>query len=324
MAHRLIFWEDKERTFNESKKFTSRVEFYKKSHGAYVVAKKNGWLDEMIWLNRKNVYKDPVDFVYKYHFVNENAVYVGRTIYPELRDKQHRVRERDTVYKFAKEHNSEIPKMEILEDNLTVIQGAKQEKYWANFYKDKGILLINKQPCGSLGLICKGKWTKKKCYEEARKYTKRSEFQRNSSQAYYISMKNGWIDEMDWLPKRQLHPSGYWKNKENFLNENKKYKSKKELEKGNLAAYAAGYKYGYLDEVDWECERKVLPFGYWKVKENVMEESKKYKSRNEFRKANQSAYWAAHKYGYIDQMDWLTNRNKNTNERKKNKTLLEQ
>ena len=129
MAHRLIYWEDKEKTFEESKKSSSRVEFSKKSYGAYRVAKKNGWLGEMVWLNKKNVYKHPVDVVYKYHFKNENVVYVGRTIYPELRDKQHRTRENDTVYRFAKENNIEIPQMEILEDGLTVLQGAKRETY---------------------------------------------------------------------------------------------------------------------------------------------------------------------------------------------------
>lgn len=55
MAHRLIYWEDKEKAFEESKKYSSRMGFYKGSHGAYTVAKNNGWLNEMTWLNRKNV-----------------------------------------------------------------------------------------------------------------------------------------------------------------------------------------------------------------------------------------------------------------------------
>jgi hypothetical protein len=307
MAHRLIYWEDKEKTFEESKKYTSRTEFCKKSFGAYRISKKNGWLNEMIWLNRKNVYKDPVDVVYKYHFVNENAVYIGRTIYPELRDKQHRTREKDTVNKFSKEKNTEIPEMEIIEKGLTVIQGAERESYWAKYYKDKGITLINKQPCGSLGLMCRGKWSKHKCFEEAKKYKLRSEFQKNASQAYHISMEKGWIEEMTWFPKNREYPNGYWKNKENFLKEARKYNSKKELERGNIAAYIAGYRYGYLDEVEWKSERKVLPYGYWMNKEHVMEEAKKYTTRNEFRKANQSAYWAAHKYGYINDITWFKN-----------------
>jgi len=234
-------------------------------------------------------------------------VYIGRTIYPELRDKQHRTMGKDSVNRFAKEHNTEIPKMEIIEDKLTVIEGAKREAYWEKYYRINGFSMINVQPCGSIGLMCKGKWSKEKCFEESKKYKTRSEFQKNASQAYHISIEKGWIDEMVWFPKNRLHANGYWKNKENFLKEANKYGSKKELEKNNLAAYAAGLKYGYFKDVKWKYERKVLPIGYWKNKEHVMEEAKKYTSRNEFRKGNQSAYWAAHKYGYIDEINWFKN-----------------
>lgn len=251
MAHRLVYWENKTITFQESKKYSSRTEFCKSSYGAYRVSKKNNWLNEMTWLNRKNVYKDPVDAVYIYHFIEENAVYVGRTIYLELRDYQHRTREKDTVYKFAKEHNTEIPKIKVIEEGLTVLQGAKREDYWEKYYRNKGFTIINKQPCGSLGLMCRGKWSKEKCFEEGKKYKTRSEFQKNSSQAYHISMKKGWIEEMKWFPKNRIHPNGYWRNKENFLIEAKKYSTKKELEKGNLAAYNAGWKYGYFKDVTW-------------------------------------------------------------------------
>lgn len=40
MAHRLTFWENKNKTFEESKKYTSRTEFCKGSYGAYRVSKK--------------------------------------------------------------------------------------------------------------------------------------------------------------------------------------------------------------------------------------------------------------------------------------------
>ena len=155
------------------------------------------------------------------------------------------------MYKFAKEHNIEIPKIEILEEKLNVLEGAKKEEYWEKYYRNKGFTIINKQPCGSLGYMAKGKWCKEKCFEEAKKYKTRSEFQKNSSQAYHISMKKGWIEEMTWFPKNRIHPNGYWRNEENFLKEAIKYNTKKELEKGNLAACNAGWKYGYFNDVTW-------------------------------------------------------------------------
>jgi hypothetical protein len=322
MTHKLTFWENKDITFEESKKYSSRTEFCKGSYGAYRVSKKNGWLNEMTWLNRKNVYKDPVDVVYRYYFPQNNAIYVGRTIYPKLRDYQHKTVEKDTVYKFAKENSIEIPPMEIIEEGLTVLQGAEREAYWEKHYRKKGFIIINKQPCGSLGLMCRGKWSKEKCFEEARKYKSKSEFRKNCNYACTIATKKGWINEMDWLHIVKQRNNGYWKNKDNFLKEAKKYESKKELEKNNLAAYVAGWKYGYLEDVEWKNERKTLPFNYWKDKEHCIEESKKYNSRNEFRKGNQSAYWASLKYGYIDEMDWLTKRKSVKRGFLKNKELI--
>ena len=251
MAHRLTYWENKNITLEESKKYSSRMDFYKGSHGAYTVAKNNGWLNEMVWLNRNNVYKDPVDTIYRYYFTDENAVYVGRTIYLELRDHQHRTREKDSVYKFAKENNTTIPEIEVLETGLTVPQGVEKEDYWKKCHRKKGFRIINKQPCGSIGLIAKGKWTKNKCFEESKKYKTRSDFQRNSSQAFHISMKNGWIDEMTWLPKTQKVPNGYWNKKENVLNEAKKYKSIKEFQKHSGGAFNAARKHGFFNEINW-------------------------------------------------------------------------
>ena len=236
MAHRLTFWEDKSKTIEESKKYSSRGEFYKKAHGAYVVSKNNGWLNEMTWLNRKNVYKDPVDTVYRYYFPSKNAIYVGRTIYPSLRDRQHRKREYDTVYKFSKEHSIDIPTMEIIESGLTVTEGAEKEIQWEKHYRDNGFLIINKQPCGSIGYMAKGKWSKSKCFEEAKKYKTRSKFQKGASQAFHISMKNGWLDEMTWLPKKEFYKKGYWNSKENIIKEAKKYKSVTEFQK-NVEAH---------------------------------------------------------------------------------------
>lgn len=49
---------------------------------------------------------------------------------------------------------------------------------------------------------------------------------------------------------------------------------------------------------------------FWKIEANVLNESKKYTSRTEFQKNNQSAYWASLKYGYLEEMPWLI-KNKN-------------
>lgn len=300
------YWLVKENVINESKKYSSRADFLKGSCGAYKSSRKNGWLDEMNWLSKKNVYKDPVDCVYKYHFVNENSVYIGRTLYPELRDKQHRVRIYDTVNKFANEHNTEIPKMEIIEEGLTVLQGAEKEVYWEKYYRDNGFYIINIQPCGSIGHMCK-KWNKEKCFKEGKKYKTRGEFKKNAAQAYHLSIVNNWIDDMTWLPKTQNVPNKHWNDKNNIIKEAKKYKTRGEFRNKSYGAYRAAIKYGYIDEFTWLSKKKNVPNGYWQNKENVINESKKYKTRSEFKFLSQRAYESARKNKWLDEMIWLSN-----------------
>lgn len=48
------YWKNKKNVLKESKQFSNRTEFKKKSGNAYESARKNRWLDEMIWLNNDN------------------------------------------------------------------------------------------------------------------------------------------------------------------------------------------------------------------------------------------------------------------------------
>lgn len=49
--------------------------------------------------------------------------------------------------------------------------------------------------------IAKTKWTKETCFEEAKKYTKLVDYERKSSGAYHIALKNGWIADYTWFEK---------------------------------------------------------------------------------------------------------------------------
>ena len=306
-------WKTKEDIIEESKKFTSRSEFNKKSKTAYEIARKNKWLDEMVWLVNKNVYVDKVDSIYKYYFKEKNAIYIGRTVYTEIRDKQHRNTKNDSVYRFAEDNKLAIPKMEIIESDLNVLQGIEREKYWESFYKNKGFIIINKAPCGSIGSMASGKWNKKNCIEESKKYSTRGEFFLGNSNAYQKSIKEGWIEEMNWLSSKRRMPRGYWTIKENVINEAKKYKSKNEFEKNNVSAFLAAYKHGWLNEIKWEVIQHQKPSGFWNKKENVIEESKKYNTFKDFRNSSTTAYRAAKKNGYLDEMFWLSDVKKKNN-----------
>ena len=55
----------------------------------------------------------------------------------------------------------------------------------------------------------------------------------------------------------------------------------------------------------------------WNNKEQVIEEAKKYSSRTEFKNNGKGAYYAAHRYGWINGMEWLKSKNKKGAEHKK-------
>ena len=41
-----------------------------------------------------------------------------------------------------------------------------------------------------------GYWNEETCYEEAKKYSTRTEFHKGSSGAYAVARRNGWMDEL--------------------------------------------------------------------------------------------------------------------------------
>ena len=55
----------------------------------------------------------------------------------------------------------------------------------------------------------------------------------------------------------------------------------------------------------WLNNNRKYPKGFWTIKENVLEEAKKYSSKKEFEKKNISAFLAAYRYGFIKDMNWL-------------------
>lgn len=145
------------------------------------------------------------------------------------------------------------------------------------------------------------KWKNKECvFEESKNYTSRTSFNRNSHQAYETARKNNWLDEMPWLDENlKRHPKGYWKNRENIMREAKKYSTKEEFQKGNLTAFLAAHKYGYVGEMDWMVRQKQHKKGYWDYK-HIEEEALKYRTKTEFYRGNQTAYRKALEMGIIN------------------------
>ena len=62
----------------------------------------------------------------------------------------------------------------------------------------------------------KGYWTKEQCYDEAKKYNSRADFNRNCRMGYEVARKNGWLDDYTWfkndIPKDNIYVVYYYKD----------------------------------------------------------------------------------------------------------------
>lgn len=77
-------------------------------------------------------------------------------------------------------------------------------------------------------------------------------------------------------------------------------------------------------EIPWVKRNETKPQKYWKNKENIDEYAKKCKTRKEFYKKNNSAYRSAIKFGWINEMTWLSNERKHKKGYWTNQKLFEE
>lgn len=298
------YW-TKERCEKESRKYTSKKDFLCGSPGAHNAAVSNGWLDDFFWLEDKrlDIIKDKIDSVYVYIFEETQTAYVGRTLMrrQEKRDKEHIFNlDSDNVARYAMKLNIPVPSMKILETGLTLEEGLDREDYWRKWYEEQGYTMLNKLATGigkgSLGAIGHGKWNKKACFKEARKYKSSHEFEEANGSAYAAACKNGWIKDYSWFIK---HWSPKW-NKEACFIEAKKYTTRTEFQKGNASAYSKALREGWIDDYYWLHSRQTKPAGYWNNYEHCYEEAKKYKNRRGFQRGCVSGYLHALRNGWLD------------------------
>lgn len=169
---------------NVAKKYKSHMDFRRFEPKVYYKSKSKKWIDNYTWLeNIESTLKTQI--IYVYEFPNKH-VYVGLTCNLYNRDHQHRSNKKnDSVFKYSKENNVEIPEPKILETNLTRLESKEKEQYWANYYKNNGYVLINKCKCGSLGGNTKQtEISAEDIILEAKKYKNQEEMYRKNRTMY--------------------------------------------------------------------------------------------------------------------------------------------
>ena len=147
-------------------------------------------------------------------------------------------------------------------------------------------------------------WTYKKCYEEAKKYKCRKDFQYGRRGAYRAALKYGWLNEYKWMKKPQ--PKNKKWNHESCFSEAKKYSSLSEFWSNSPKAASLAKKNGWMKEYIW-LEAKYKPNGYWTY-ERCYKEAKNYKSRSEFGRENATCYVVCLKNKWLDMFEWMPKR----------------
>lgn len=297
-----------ESCYEEARRFKTRGEFARLSGSAYKSARKHKWLDDYTWLKdeRLDLVEGKIDLVYSYEFVEENAVYIGRTLIKRRkeRDKQH-LFIMDSVSTFAKELDVPVPEMKILEEGLTLEEGVQKEAWWIEKYRIDGWRILNKAKAGSIGLIGKGKtrYTKELCTELSKDCIVRAEFKAKYPQAYVIAFRKGWIDEFTWLKDgKQVGADKRRKyDRQTCYEEAQKYQTITEFEKGSKGACVAARAHGWMKDYTWFT---ILWEKKWN-RETCYEEARQYETLEEFMTKSASAYATACKNGWLDDYEWL-------------------
>lgn len=288
----------KERCYDVAKKCNSRGEYKKMFVVAYQKSLKKGWINDYTWFSTpiKNLYTDKIDLVYVYIFPN-NVAYIGRTINLNTRHWEHLNRvNKDVVAKYVHNNNLTLSEPIILDKNLTLEEGLEREEYWVKYYSEKGYNLLNTKACGvnsgSLGSLGRGKWSRKKTFEEAKKYKTKKEFKKACNSGYQAAYKHGWLKDYVWLERPVVYNKKW--TEEKCLSAAKQCKTIKEFRENFITAYYASKKNGWDKDYSWLINSNTP---IW-TKEKCLQEAKKYKTKSEFRKNSKPAYdkASAHKW----------------------------
>lgn len=93
-----------------------------------------------------------------------------------------------------------------------------------------------------------GYWTRERCYNAAKKYCSRNEFNVKKGVAYQVAWKNGWLDDYEWFSDSLTGKK--WTH-ETCFEEAKKYRVRADFQKYSETAFQVAWRNGWLKEYTW-------------------------------------------------------------------------
>ena len=224
--------------FKIASKYRYKIDFRKEEPNVYAIASRRGLISKLNLKTSPHLF-DAINYVYRYLFLEQNAVYVGRTKRPKERDRDHR-RNRTNhsiVFKFALAHGIEIPMMEVLESGLSGEESQKMEDRYVRQYREDGFLVLNKGATGvgtgSMGM--KKRYSEKAFMKVAHSCVSYSQLKTEHPKLFRAGERYGWLKKCVWLQHDVRLKNTL--TKEYCLEVAAKYSSRSELNEADPSVY---------------------------------------------------------------------------------------
>lgn len=135
-----------------------------------------------------------------------------------------------------------------------------------------------------------------RCYQEAKRYVSRIDFQNGNKSAYDSARKHGWLNDFTWFKVKAKNK--YW-NRGTCYEEAKKYETITEFARKAVRAYDLSRSNGWIKDYTW-FEK---PFRW--TRELCEREARKYKKRSHLKANCPGAYTKAKENGWLDDYTWF-------------------
>lgn len=178
----------KESAIEKAKKYKNKTEFRNKDYGTYKFLYKNGLLDSACLHMEKlgSYYKR---LVYKIEF-SDGSIYIGLTFNLNKRINDHK-----TCGRFKRLFLVNSYTVTNITGLVPIEEARVKEAMLIEFYKNKGINVLNKAKPGGIGGI-KRKWTYELVKSLASNEKHRSVFNKKYPSAYMAAIRNGYWKEI--------------------------------------------------------------------------------------------------------------------------------
>ena len=232
--------------YKEAQKYKTSTEFEYGSSGAYSAARINGWLNDYTWFtvlkqewNEQNCYNEAKKYKTRGDFHKGSRGAYIKALETGWINKYTWLRSRQSVsvgYWDSYDHcYDEAKKYKNRRRFQKGCSGAYRKALKNGWLDDYTWFEKMKKP--------NGYWNREKCFEEAKKYSTRSGFQRQSKGAYLFALKAGWLNDYSWFKPL----TGFW-TYDACKAEAAKYERRGQFKVGCIGAYTKSRINGWLDD----------------------------------------------------------------------------